>query len=109
MRTPWRCRRSRSWTTRRGGSRAIRTSAAGSSSTSRRPGRRRELAGGVLPIGGDARLLGILTDRDITIRATAEGKDPNSTPVREVMSSEVVACFEDDDEQDAAAKMQEHQ
>jgi CBS domain-containing protein len=69
----------------------------------------RELDSGVLPIGEDDRLLGILTDRDITIRATAEGKDPNSTPVREVMSSEVVACFEDDDEQDAAAKMQEHQ
>ena len=69
----------------------------------------RDLDSGVLPIGEDDRLLGILTDRDITIRATAEGKDPNSTPVREVMSSEVVACFEDEDEQEAAAKMQEHQ
>ena len=69
----------------------------------------RDLDSGVLPIGEDDRLLGILTDRDITVRATAEGKDPNSTPVREVMSSEVVACFEDEDEQEAAAKMQEHQ
>ena len=69
----------------------------------------RDLDSGVLPIGEDDRLLGILTDRDITIRATAEGKDPNSTPVREVMSSEVVSCFEDDDEHDAAAKMAEHQ
>jgi CBS domain-containing protein len=69
----------------------------------------RDLDSGVLPVGEDDRLLGILTDRDITIRATAEGKDPNSTPVREVMSSEVVACFEDEDEQEAAAKMQEHQ
>jgi CBS domain-containing protein len=69
----------------------------------------RDLDSGVLPIGEEDRLLGMLTDRDITIRATAESKDPNSTPVREVMSSEIVACFEDDDEQDAAAKMQEHQ
>ena len=69
----------------------------------------RELDSGVLPIGEDDRLLGILTDRDITIRATAEGKDPNSTAVREVMSSEVVACFEDEDERDAAAKMEQHQ
>ena len=69
----------------------------------------RDLDSGVLPVGEDDRLLGILTDRDITVRATAEGKDPNSTPVREVMSSEVVACFEDDDEHDAAAKMAEHQ
>jgi CBS domain-containing protein len=69
----------------------------------------RDLDAGVLPVGEDDRLLGILTDRDITIRATAEGKDPNSTPVREVMSSEIVACFEDDEEHAAAAKMQEHQ
>ena len=69
----------------------------------------RELDSGVLPIGEDDRLLGILTDRDITVRATAEGKDPNSTAVREVMSSEVVSCFEDEDERDAAAKMEQHQ
>jgi CBS domain-containing protein len=69
----------------------------------------RELDSGVLPIGEDDRLLGMLTDRDITIRATAEGKDPNSTPVREVMSPEVVSCFEDEDEREAADKMEKHQ
>ena len=69
----------------------------------------RELDSGVLPIGEDERLVGMLTDRDITIRATAEGKDPNSTQVREVMSSDVVSCFEDEDEHDAAAKMEQHQ
>jgi CBS domain-containing protein len=69
----------------------------------------RDLDSGVLPIGEGDRLVGMLTDRDITIRATAEGKDPNATPVREVMSSEVVSCFEDDDERDVAAKMEEHQ
>ena len=69
----------------------------------------RELDSGVLPIGENDRLLGTLTDRDITVRATAEGKDPNSTAVHEVMSSKVVSCFEDEDERDAAAKMEKHQ
>jgi CBS domain-containing protein len=69
----------------------------------------RDLDSGVLPVGEDDRLLGILTDRDITVRATAEGRDPNSTPVREVMSSEVVSCFVDDDVRGAAGKMEEHQ
>ena len=67
----------------------------------------RELDSGVLPIGEDDRLLGVLTDRDITIRATAEGKDPTATAVREVMSTEVVSCF--DDVRDAATRMEEHQ
>lgn len=69
----------------------------------------RDLDSGVLPIGEGDRLVGMLTDRDITIRATAEGKDPNTTPVREVMSSKVVSCFEDEDEREAAAKMRQHQ
>ena len=69
----------------------------------------RELDSGVLPVGENDRLLGMLTDRDITVRATAEGKDPNGTTVREVMSSAVVSCFEDEDERAAAAKMEEHQ
>ena len=69
----------------------------------------RELDSGVLPVGDENRVLGVLTDRDITIRATAEGKDPNSTPVREVMSAEVISCFEDEDDRAAAAKMAQHQ
>ncbi len=69
----------------------------------------RDLDSGVMPVGEDDQLLGMLTDRDITIRATAEGKDPNTTPVREVMTPEVVYCFEDDDVRDAARKMEEHQ
>ena len=69
----------------------------------------RDIDSGVMPVGEDDQLLGMLTDRDITIRATAEGKDPNNTPVREVMTPEVVYCFEDDDVRDAAKKMEEHQ
>ena len=71
--------------------------------------RMRDLDSGVMPVGEDDQLLGMLTDRDLTVRATAEGRDPNGTPVREVMTPEVVYCFEDDDVREAARKMEEHQ
>ena len=71
--------------------------------------RMRDLDSGVMPVGEKDRLVGMLTDRDITVRATAEGKDPNTTPVREVMTPDVVYGFEDDDVQEAAKTMEEHQ
>lgn len=61
---------------------------------------------GPLPVCDGERLVGMLTDRDITIRATAQGRDPNTTKVREVMTSEVVYCF-DDHEVEIAAQMME--
>jgi CBS domain-containing protein len=48
----------------------------------------------------------MVTDRDITVRATAEGLDPEKVQVREVMTPEVVACRDSDDVQDAARTMQ---
>ena len=51
---------------------------------------------GALPVGDDDRLLGIITDRDIAVRAVAQGKSPD-TPVRDVMSREVLYCFEDEE------------
>jgi CBS domain-containing protein len=69
----------------------------------------RELDSGVMPVGENDRLVGMITDRDITVRAIADGKDPNTTPVREVMSAEVIYCFADDDVEVAARKMEEHQ
>ena len=69
----------------------------------------RDLDSGVVPVGEHDRLVGMLTDRDITVRATAEGKDPGSTPVREVMTEKIVYCYEDDDLEAAARKMEEHQ
>ncbi len=69
----------------------------------------RELDVGMLPIGKDDRLVGMLTDRDITIRATAEGRDPTKTQVHEVMTQEVVYCFEDQEVSEAAKLMQERQ
>lgn len=51
---------------------------------------------GVLPVGENDRLVGVITDRDIAVRGVAEGKPP-STTIREVMSSEVRYCYEDED------------
>jgi CBS domain-containing protein len=59
-------------------------------------GRMAELDAGVLPVGENDRLVGMLTDRDIAIRAVAQGKGPD-TKVREAMTPEVRYCFEDDD------------
>jgi CBS domain-containing protein len=70
----------------------------------------RDLNVGPLPIcGDDDRLAGILTDRDITVRAVAEGKDPRTTPVRDIMSRGIVYCFEDQDVTQAARLMEEKQ
>lgn len=64
---------------------------------------------GFLPVGENDRLVGTLTDRDIALRAAAEGRDPNATPVRETMSSDVVYCFEDQDTEEAARIMADRQ
>jgi CBS domain-containing protein len=64
---------------------------------------------GVLPVCDGKRLVGILTDRDITIRAAAEGRDPNVVEASEVMSQQVFHCFEDDLVADAARIMEEKQ
>lgn len=59
-------------------------------------------------VADDEELLGVITDRDIAIRAVAEGRDP-STPVREIMSEEVAWASEDDSVEDAARIMSDHQ
>ena len=59
---------------------------------------------GILPVGEGDRLVGMITDRDIAIRAVAEGKGPQ-TPIRDVMSPEVKYCFEDDDTDEVARNM----
>ncbi|ESZ22302.1 MULTISPECIES: CBS domain-containing protein [unclassified Mesorhizobium] len=51
---------------------------------------------GFLPVGENDRLVGTITDRDIVVRAVAEGKDGNAT-VRDVMTEDVKYCFEDED------------
>jgi len=72
--------------------------------------RMRELDVGPLPVCGENdRLAGMITDRDITVRAVAEGKDPKSTTVGEAMTKDVIYCFEDQDVYEAARTMQERQ
>jgi CBS domain-containing protein len=53
-----------------------------------------ELDTGVLPVGENDRLVGMITDRDIAIRAVAEGKSPD-TRVRDIMTPDVKCVFED--------------
>jgi CBS domain-containing protein len=55
-----------------------------------------EIDAGILPIREGDRLVGMITDRDIAIRAVAGGKGPE-TRIRDIMSPEVKYCFEDDD------------
>lgn len=64
---------------------------------------------GMLPVCSGDQLVGMLTDRDITVRATAEGRDPKTTKVHEVMTPEVVHVSEDDDVSEAARIMTEQQ
>jgi CBS domain-containing protein len=51
---------------------------------------------GCLPVGKNDRLVGMITDRDIAVRAVAAGK-PCKTPVGKIMSAEIKYCFDDDD------------
>ena len=55
-----------------------------------------ELNVGALPVCDGARLVGIVTDRDIVVRSTADGMRPDTTPVHMVMTGEVFWCVEDD-------------
>ncbi|MHC4762994.1 MAG: CBS domain-containing protein [Planctomycetota bacterium] len=67
----------------------------------------RALEVGALPIWENDELIGMITDRDITIRGVADKKNPSSTSVKEIMTSEVCCCFEDDDIHEAAKMMEE--
>ncbi len=64
---------------------------------------------GALPVGENDRLVGMITDRDIAIRAVAENKAPSQTKVRDVMSEGICYCFEDDAVDDAARIMADRQ
>lgn len=63
---------------------------------------------GMLPVKENDRMIGTISDRDIAIRGTAEGKGP-ATKVREIMTEGVIRAFEDDSVADAAKRMSEHQ
>jgi len=69
------------------------------------------LGTGFLPIGNapQDRLLGVVTDRDITVRGVAKGFDPAATPVDRVKTDRVLYCYEDDEATDAARNMGEQE
>jgi CBS domain-containing protein len=68
-----------------------------------------ELDIGPLPVCEGQRVVGMLTDRDITVRATAAGCDPKTTLVSDTMSQEITCCFEDQDVREAAELMKQKQ
>ena len=69
----------------------------------------RSLDVGVLPVCDGDRLVGMITDRDVTIRVVAEGRDPKTTTVEESMTRQVVYCFEDQDIEEAERVMEKNQ
>jgi CBS domain-containing protein len=60
---------------------------------------------GAIPVCDGKRLIGMVTDRDITIRTVAEGKQADKAKVRDAMTSKVHWCYEDDDVEDVLEKM----
>ena len=64
---------------------------------------------GALPVCDGRRLSGMITDRDITVRATAAGRDPKTTRVSDCVSSELVYGFEDQEVEEAQALMEQKQ
>ena len=63
-----------------------------------------QIDAGILPVGDNDRLVGMITDRDIAVRAVGAGRGPD-TPIREVMSKEVKYCYEDDELFEVAQNM----
>jgi CBS domain-containing protein len=64
---------------------------------------------GSLPVCDNRRLIGVVTDRDIAIRAVAAGRDPKTTKVSEAMTPELIYCFEDEGVQEAVKLMERYQ
>lgn len=71
--------------------------------------RMKELNVGSLPVCENDRLVGMITDRDIVVRAVAECRNPADALVRDIMTPETTYCFEDDKIEDAATLMKEKQ
>lgn len=62
---------------------------------------------GILPVHDNGQAVGMVTDRDITIRGVAEGKDPQRTSIRDVMTPNILSLQEDQDVVEAARLMQD--
>jgi CBS domain-containing protein len=64
---------------------------------------------GVLPVCRNDKLIGVITDRDIAVRAVAEGKDPEACCVSDAMTPDLIYCYEDEDVEQAAQLMEDRQ
>ncbi|MGE5073643.1 MAG: CBS domain-containing protein [Anaerolineae bacterium] len=64
---------------------------------------------GFLPVCDGAKLVGAVSDRDITIHAVAEGKDPKKTKIKDLGKSTVAWCYDDQSPDDAAKMMKDKQ
>ncbi|MCB9149901.1 MAG: CBS domain-containing protein [Caldilineaceae bacterium] len=64
---------------------------------------------GSLPVCDGSKIHGMITDRDIVIRAVAEGRDSTQTKVADVLTDNLIYCFEDQSVQEAADAMQQYQ
>ena len=67
-----------------------------------------EIDAGALPVAENDRLVGMITDRDIAVRGVAQGKSPE-TNVRDVMTRDILYCFDDQDLEDVACNMSRNQ
>jgi CBS domain-containing protein len=69
----------------------------------------RSLDIGFLPVCDEGKVIGTLTDRDITIRHVADGQNPYRVKARDIMTPDALCCFEDHDVEEVARYMQEHE
>src|SRR5437899_2669861 len=69
----------------------------------------RDLDVGSMPVCDNDRLAGMVTDRDLAVRAIAEGWDPKQKRVSDVLSEGIVYCFDDQDVEEAGRIMRERQ
>ncbi|MCU7496143.1 MAG: CBS domain-containing protein [Ignavibacteria bacterium] len=63
---------------------------------------------GILPVYENDKLIGMITDRDIAIRSTAEGHDPKADKVRDIMTKKVVYCYDDEPVEKMAETMEKN-
>jgi CBS domain-containing protein len=64
---------------------------------------------GFLPVCDGDRLVGTLTDRDLVLRSVAEGTDPKTSIGRDLVTSPVIYCYDDNSVEEAAKLMEHHQ
>jgi CBS-domain-containing membrane protein len=69
----------------------------------------REQSIGMVPVTQNRQLVGVVTDRDIVVRGLADARNPDTTPIKDIMSSQIVYCRDGDDADAAALQMKESQ